>query len=113
MTIFYDFGTHGNFEPLWRAQTWGFQTRAFQTRAFQTWALQTWALQRLISFNCAGGDVRWAIIALALRSFAVLWVFGQRKFVLLVRSVAGRVGQGACFAADITDADSMVAAGSS
>jgi hypothetical protein len=71
------------------------------------------ALQRLISFNCAGGDVRWAIIALALRSFAVLWVFGQRQFVLLVRNVAGRVWAGACFAADITDADSMVAAGSS
>src|SRR3982074_1724676 len=70
------------------------------------------ALQRLISFNCAGGDVRWAIIALALRSFAVLWVFGQRQFVLLVRNVAGRVWAGACFAADITDADSMVAAGS-
>ena len=93
MTILYDFGTRGNFEPLWRAQTWVFQ--------------------RLISFNCAGGDVRWAIIALALRSFAVLWVFGQRQFVLLVRNVAGRVWAGACFAADITDADSMVAAGSS
>ena len=72
MTILYDFGTRGNFEPLWRAQTWAFQTWAFQTRAFQTWALQ-----RLISFNCAGGDVRWAIIALALRSFTVLWVFGK------------------------------------
>src|ERR1700716_3201537 len=84
MTILYDFGTRGNFEPLWRAQTW----------AFQTWAFQTWALQRLISFNCAGGDVRWAIIALALHSFTVLWVFGQRQFVLLVRNVAGRVGQG-------------------
>jgi hypothetical protein len=113
MTILYDFGTRGNFEPLWRAQTWAFQAWAFQTWAFQTRAFQTWALQRLISFNCAGGDVRWAIIALALRSFTVLWVFGQRQFVLLVRNVAGRAGQGACFAADITDADSMVAAGSS
>jgi hypothetical protein len=93
MTILYDFGTRGNFEPLWRAQIW--------------------ALQRLISFNCAGGDVRWAIIALASRSFAVLWVFGQRQFVLLVRNVAGRVCARACFAADLTDADSMVAAGSS
>ncbi|MEN3367691.1 MAG: hypothetical protein V7606_4965, partial [Burkholderiales bacterium] len=44
MTILYDFGTRGNFEPLWRAQTWAFQT---------------WAFQRLISFNCAGGDLRW------------------------------------------------------
>src|ERR1700704_2070064 len=108
MTILYAFGTRGNFEPLWRAQTWAFHTWASQTRAFQIWALQ-----RLISFNCAGGDVRWAVIALALCSFTVLWVFGQRQFVPLVRNVAGRVGQGACFAADITDADSMVAAGSS
>ena len=98
MMILCDFGIRGNFGPLWRGQTWAFQT---------------WALERLISFNCAGGDVRWAIIALALRSFTAAWVFGQRQFVLLVRNVAGRVGQGACFAADITDADSMVAAGGS
>ena len=98
MMILYDVGIRGNFGLFWRAQTWVFQT---------------WALERLISFNCAGGDVRWAIIALALRSFTAAWVFGQRQFVLLVRNVAGRVGQGACFAADITDADSMVAAGGS
>jgi hypothetical protein len=103
MMILYDFGIRGNFGPLPRAQTWAFQTRAFQT----------WALERLISLNCAGGDVRWAIIALALRSFTLLWVFGQRQFVPLVRNVAGRAGQEGCFAADITDADTMVAAGGS
>ena len=93
MMILYDVGIHGNFGLLWRAQIW--------------------ALERLISVNCAGGDVRWAIIALASRSFSAAWVFGQRQFVLLARNVAGRVGQGACFAADITDADSTVAAGGS
>ena len=108
MMILCGFGIRGNFGPLWRAQTW-----AFQTWAFQTWVFQTWALERLIFFNCASGDIRWAIMLLALRSFTAVWVFGQRQFVLLVRNVAGRVGQGARFAADITDADSMVAAGGS
>jgi hypothetical protein len=96
-----DFGLRAGFGPLWRVQTWGFQTRA----------LQTWALERLIFLNCASGDMRWAIIALALRSFTAFWVFGQRQFVLMVRNVAGRLGQRARFAADMTDADTMVAAG--
>jgi hypothetical protein len=108
-----DFGFRAGFGPLWHAPTWGFQTWAFQTRAFQTRAFQTWALERLIFLNCASGDMRWAIIALALRSFTAVWVFGQRQFVLLVRNVAGRLGQRARFAADMTDADTMVAAGGS
>jgi hypothetical protein len=103
MMILCGLGIRGNFGPLWRAQTWVFQLRA----------VQTWALDRLISFNCASGDVRWAIMLLALRSFTAVWVFGQRQFVLSVRNAAGRVGHGARFGADITDADSMVAAGGS
>src|ERR1700694_253432 len=103
MMIVCDFGIRGNFGALWRAQTC----------ACQTWAFQPWALERLISFSCTTGDVRWAIMLLALRSFTAGWVFGQRQFVLLVRNVAGCVGQRARFAADITDADSMVAAGGS
>jgi hypothetical protein len=93
MVIPDEFGVRGNSWPLWRAQIW--------------------ILERLISFNCASGDVRWAIIALALRSFTAVWVFGQTQFVLLVRIVAGRSAQRDCFAADITDADTMVAAGGS
>jgi len=93
-----NFGIRGNFSPIWRVQTSAFQT---------------WALERLISFHCASGDLRWAIIALALRSFTAAWVFGQRQFVIWVRKVAGRVGQGTFFAADSADADSMVAAGGS
>jgi hypothetical protein len=103
MMILCGLGIRGNFGPLWRAQTWVFQLRA----------VQTWALERLICFNCASGDVRWAIMLLALRSFTAVWVFGQRQFVLSVRNAAGRVGHGARFGADITDADSMVAAGGS
>jgi hypothetical protein len=75
--------------------------------------VQSWALERLISISCVSGDVRWALVALALGSFTAIWVFGQRQFVLLVRSVAGRAGREACFAAAATDADSMVAAGGS
>jgi hypothetical protein len=84
MIILCDLGLRENFGPLWRARTW--------------------ALERLISFDCASGDVRWAIVALALHSFTAAWF-------LLVRSLAGRVGRGACFETEMTDADSMVAAG--
>jgi hypothetical protein len=103
MVNHYDFNIRGNFGALCRAQS----------SAFQAWAFQAWALERLISLNCASGDVRWAIILFALRSVTAVWVFGQKQFVLLVRNVAGRVGQGARFAADISTADSMVAAGGS
>jgi hypothetical protein len=55
--------------------------------------VQNWTLQRLISFNCTSGDVGWSMIALAVRSFAVALVFGQRQFVVLVRHLAGRIGR--------------------
>jgi hypothetical protein len=88
MMILCDFGS---FQPLWR--------------------VRTWALERLISLDCVSGDVRWAIIALALRSFTAAWAFGQGQFVLLARDLAGGSGKEACFAVEVTDADSMVAAG--
>lgn len=72
---------------------------------------QGWALERLISANCVSGDVRWALVALALRSFTAMWALGQRQFVLLARNLASRAGKKTCFAVDTTDADSMVAAG--
>jgi hypothetical protein len=74
------------------------------------WRVQTWALERLISFHLSG-DLRWALLALALRSFTAAWAFGQGQFVLLVRSIASRAGKEACFGANVTDADTMVAAG--
>jgi hypothetical protein len=63
-----------------------------------------WALERLVSIDCAFGDIRGAITLLALRSFTAIWA-------ILVRNIAGRAWQGARFAAGIADADSMVAAG--
>ena len=90
MMILYELGS---FRPLWRARVW--------------------AVEQLISIHCASGDFRWAIAALALRSFAALEVFAQRQLVSLARTVMGRAWQGARFAADTADADSMVAAGGS
>ena len=88
MMILYGFG---GFRPFWRAQVW--------------------AVEHLISVNCASGDFRWAIAALALRWLAALEAFAQRQLVLLARTVMARAWRGARFAADIADADSMVAAG--
>ena len=88
MMILYGFG---GFRPFWRAQAW--------------------ALEHLISVHCASGDFRWAIAALALRSLAKLEAFAQKQLVCLARNVMGRAWQGARFAADLTDADRMVAAG--
>ncbi len=88
MMILCDFGS---FRPFWRAQAW--------------------AVEHLISVHCASGDFRWAIAALAWRSFAALEAFARKQLASLARTVMGRAWQGARFAADMTDADSMVAAG--
>jgi hypothetical protein len=88
MMILYGFGS---FRPFWRAQSW--------------------AVGHLISVHCTSGDCRWAIAALALRCLAALEAFVQKQLVSLARTVMARAWQGARFAADLTDADSMVAAG--
>ncbi len=90
MMILYGFG---GFRPFWRAQVW--------------------AVEHLISANCTSGDFRWAIAALAMRRFVALEAFAQKRLISLARSVMGRAWQGARFAAEMTDADSMEAAGGS
>jgi hypothetical protein len=90
MMILYGFGS---FRPFWRAQAW--------------------AVEHLISAQCTSGDVRWAIAALAFRSFAALEVFLQKQLASWARNIMGRAWQGARFAGDMTDADTMVAAGRS
>jgi len=68
MTI-YDFGIRGDSGPLWRARIW--------------------ASERLISLTCNSEDIRWAILALALRWLAAAWFYGKRRFVLVVRKLIG------------------------
>jgi hypothetical protein len=55
----------GNYQPLWR--------------------VQTWALERLIALHVGSGDLRWALISLALSSFAAAWALGRRRMVRLAR----------------------------
>jgi hypothetical protein len=88
MMILYGFGT---FRPLSRAHVW--------------------ATEHLFSVHGASGDCRGAIAALALRSLAALEALVERQLVLLARTIMVRAWQGARFAAEMTDADTMVAAG--
>ena len=96
MMILYGFG---GFRPFWRAQAW--------------------AAGHLISVHCSSGDLRWALATLALRAFAALALralaaleaFAEKELLFLARNVMGRALQGARFAADLTNADTMVAAG--
>jgi hypothetical protein len=90
MMILYGFG---GFPPFWRARLR--------------------AVEHLISGNCACGDFRWAIAALALRWFAAWEALLQKQLVSLARTVMARAWQGARFAAAKTDADTMVATGGS
>jgi hypothetical protein len=65
------------------------------------WHAQTWAMERLIYVHVSG-DLRWAVMSLAVGSLRSVWVLGREQFVLLFRSAASRAPQ---------DADTMVAAG--
>jgi hypothetical protein len=69
---------------------------------------QIWAMERLMYVNCASGDIRWAILALAVRSFSAIWAAGQYRLGFRIRKLAGPRGLAARFS---TAADSMVAAG--
>ena len=69
---------------------------------------ESWALQRLISFNCASGDLRWAMVLLAFGSFTCAWSFARQQFTSLAQS---RERRKRCFAGRDADADTMVAAG--
>jgi hypothetical protein len=71
----------GSFQPFWRAQNW--------------------AMERLIYVHVAG-DLRWAMLALALASLRSAWDPGRARFVRLFRGTASR---------DQQHADTMVAAG--
>jgi hypothetical protein len=75
------------------------------------WRVQTFVLAHLTSFNCDAGNLRWTVVALALRALNTVAAFGQRQLARWARSVLRRAWQGARFAAELRHADSMVAAG--
>jgi hypothetical protein len=74
---------------------------------------QVWALERLIYVNCASGDIRLAVLALAVRSFSALWAFVQHQLGCWIRKLAGRLASTtSSLAARLPPtADNMVAAG--
>jgi hypothetical protein len=72
---------YGSFQPFWRAQNW--------------------AMERLIYVHVSG-DLRWAMLSLALASFCAVCALGRQQSVLLARRAASRLTR---------HADSTVAAG--
>jgi hypothetical protein len=88
MMILCGFGMLGSFGPVWRAQT-----------------------QALVSAHFASGDVRGAMIALALHLLAVLERLLRNQLTSWAQNIIGRAWQGARFMAEMTDADTTVAAG--
>jgi hypothetical protein len=93
MMILQAFGARESLGPFWRVHA--------QAVAF------VWG--RLTAFN--SGDLRWAIVAMALRLLGAIWAFAERQLGLWARLVLRRAWQGARFAAERRAADSMVAAG--
>jgi len=85
-----EFAFHGGLRPLWR--------------------VQSWALERAAAIHCQSGDLRWAMVSLALEALAALDAFIQKQLAAWARKIITRALQGARFAAA---ADTTVAAGGS
>ena len=101
MMILQAFGAGENFEPVRRAYARIIAQGFAQAHAF------VWA--RLIPFN--SGDLRWAIAAMTLRLLGAAWAFAERQFAQWAQRLLRRAWHGARFAAQMSDADTMVAAG--
>jgi hypothetical protein len=86
-----EFAVHGGLRPLWR--------------------VQSWALRSVAAIHC--GDLRWAVVTLGLDACAALDAFMQKQLAAWARKIIARAWQGARFAAEMTDADTTVAAGGS
>ena len=97
MMILQAFSARESFRPVWRFHA---QMHA-QVHAF--------VLARLVSFN--SGDLRWAIAAMALGLLGAVWAFAERQLAQWAGRVLRRAWQGARFAAELSVADTMVAAG--
>jgi hypothetical protein len=101
MMILQSLGARESFGPVWRAYGRVHAQILGQVHAF--------VLARLIAFN--SGDLRWAIAALVLHLLGSVLAFGERQFAQWAQRVLRRAWQGARFAAEMSDADTMVAAG--
>jgi hypothetical protein len=88
-----DFAVHGELRPLRR--------------------VRSWALARVVAIRCQSKNPRWAIIGLCLGALAALDVLAQKQLAAWAQNVITRALQGARFAAEMTDADTTVAAGGS
>ena len=93
MMILQALGDRQDFAPLWRALA----------------PVHAFVLTRLVSFNCV--DLRWTMVAIALRLFGAAWFFAERQFAQWAQRVLRQAWHGARFAAELDDADTMVAAG--
>jgi hypothetical protein len=98
-------GAREAFGPVWRIHARPNVQVAVQALV----RVHTFVLARLIPFN--SGDPRWAIAAMALHLLGAAGAFAERQFTQWARGVLRRAWQGARFAAEMSDADTMVAAG--
>ena len=80
-----------SFQPLWRAQLW--------------------AATHLLFAQASSGDLRCDIVALAVRGLTALEAVAEKQLSSWANHNMRRAGQGAAFAASITPAATMVAAG--
>jgi hypothetical protein len=75
-------------------------------RLVNAWSL---ASEQLLCLHSVNADLRWAMLDLAVRSLAAIWLFAQARLVALVRRMV-RDEKEPC-TPGVTAADTMVAAG--
>jgi len=75
---------------------------------FRFGCARTFVLEQLIVVHSVSADLRWALAALALRSFTAMWGVAQARLMSLIQDAARR-GHKARFADDIAAADTTVA----
>ena len=76
---------------------------------FRFGCARAFVLEQLIVVHCTSADLRWALAALAFRSFTAMWAVAQARLMSLIQDAARR-GHKAGFADDIAAADTTVAA---
>jgi hypothetical protein len=75
----------------------------------RSWCARTLLLEQLIVVHSVSADLRFALAALALRSFTAMWAAAQVRLMSPIQDAA-RGGHKAGFADDTATADTTVAA---